>query len=153
MQKVAVRFGSAFALVLLVIGSVGCSSRSPGQTGDRAASAVLLTSGRAQSSRGASDNTDGIIQYGPHDIQAGVAFNEQPSGESAVWVHMSRSLEGSDAVIKIDGAPMKSSIDGTAITALVPSALYRSPATLQLTVEQHQDGKLLRSGPVPVHVH
>ena len=94
-----------------------------------------------------------IIDYGPRDIAAGVAFNRQPDGQAAVWVHMSSSLEGSDAVIKIDGTMLQSSIKEAQITGLVPGKLYAKPGKLMLSVVQHENGAEVRSGPVALTVH
>lgn len=93
-----------------------------------------------------------ITSYGPDKAVAGQPFNKQPSGNSAVWVRVNRSLDGSKAAIYFNGTRLHSSISGNLITAGVPANLYAKPGTYMLHIAGMQGSANLRSNDVKVVV-
>lgn len=75
-----------------------------------------------------------ITSWGPQSTTAGEIFNAQPNGQAAFWMRVDQSLDGSDSVITLDGAPLQSAISGTQITASVPADLYAKPGKYTLHV-------------------
>lgn len=75
-----------------------------------------------------------ILDWGPRNVVAGVPFNVQPDGSSAIWV--STAHAPTDTVISLRGVPLKSSANraGTLVTATVPPELVRHPGTLDLVL-------------------
>lgn len=65
-----------------------------------------------------------ITNWGPRSTKVGKIFNAQPDGQAAFWIIVNQSLDGSDSVIAIDGAPLHSAVSGAEITASVPASLY-----------------------------
>jgi len=83
-----------------------------------------------------------IVSFGPDVIQAGIDFNLQPNGQSAIWLKVSRPL-GADAAILLAGHPLVSAPNGNTITAFVPRRFYTNPGKLTLAVgEPVSDGTL-----------
>lgn len=156
-MKAALKYrGLMFAIMCCFCIISGCSgSGAPGSSAARTAdSTAARDPGRVGEPEPSTlSHAPAIIDYGPRDITAGVTFNRQPDGQAAVWVHMTSSLEGSDAVIKIDGTTLQSSIKDAQITGLVPGELYAKPGKLMLSVVQHENGAEVRSGPVALTVH
>lgn len=65
-----------------------------------------------------------LLQYGPNEIIEGTPFNEQPSGESAIWAKAEHANKST--IIKIDDIALVSNCNdqGNLVTAIVPSWLY-----------------------------
>jgi hypothetical protein len=99
--------------VMLVLG--GCS-----QEGGRGAYAARDSKAQISAQQASAPN---VLDYGPRQVTAGQVFNQQPNGSSAIWLKLDQSMEGTDAVISIDGISLQTSISGDVVTALVPPSL------------------------------
>lgn len=88
-----------------------------------------------------------VLDYGPREVAAGKAFNPQPDGSSALWIKLDQSMEGTDAVISLDGRPLHTSISGDVVTAVVPMEFIQHPSTQKLEVSRTVAGQVVRSGP------
>jgi hypothetical protein len=66
-----------------------------------------------------------IDDYGPRRIEAGVPFNVQPSGASALWFHARHATYRT--VVVFDGRELRSAVaqDGRTVSAAVPDELFR----------------------------
>ncbi|MEC0227962.1 class I SAM-dependent methyltransferase [Paenibacillus alba] len=73
-----------------------------------------------------------LLNYGPDSIMEGIKFNEQPNGESAIWAHAENANK--TVIIKLDDIELESNCNdqGTLVTAIVPSWLYRFERTFSL---------------------
>lgn len=73
-----------------------------------------------------------VLDWGPRDIQAGVPFNQQPDGNSAIWV--STRHASPDTQIILGGLPLETTVHsgGDLVTALVPADLTSSPCKLEM---------------------
>ena len=92
-----------------------------------------------------------IIDWGPRDIVAGVGFNLQGDGSSALWIRTRHAPE--NTAVHLDGIPLPSAAhaDGSLVTAIVPAALTQHPCTLQLCLKTVWSA---RDTPViPVRIH
>ncbi len=90
-----------------------------------------------------------ITKFGPTEVHAGVPFNKQPDGNSAVWMDANRSLAGNHVAIYFDGTPLQTVIKGSEITALVPPRLYARTGTHMLWVAgKGMDGNKIKSNKV-----
>jgi hypothetical protein len=65
-----------------------------------------------------------IVQYGPKESGAGVAFNTQSSGQAALWVELDHPATGSRAAIWWGDHRLESAVSGNVISAVVPAERY-----------------------------
>ncbi|KAA1054014.1 hypothetical protein FH063_002249 [Azospirillum argentinense] len=97
------------------------------------------------------DEPSRVVQvqaYGPQATPAGVPFNRQPDGASALWMSVP-GLSGS-AQVRFDGAPLASAVAGDVISALIPVDRIAAPGRHWLEVVDPASG--LRTEPVPFDV-
>ena len=130
----------AIAVVILLS---GCSNK-----GGEPASTSAEHSTQAIPSPGTTQTELKITQWGPQNTKAGIAFNVQPDGSASFWVHTNRSLEGSDAVLVLNGVQLKSAISGSLITASVPVNLYNNPGDYELHIAMHAGKAMVQSDDV-----
>lgn len=73
-----------------------------------------------------------LLQYGPNEIIESRTFNEQPSGESAVWAIAEHATKST--IIKIDDIDLVSHYNDqrNLVTAIVPAWLYKFKGEHQL---------------------
>jgi hypothetical protein len=73
-----------------------------------------------------------IRQFGPAPIRAGVPFNVQPSGGSALWFRARRVTY--PTVVVFGGRELRTSIspDGQTVSAILPDELFRHPGEHQV---------------------
>lgn len=73
-----------------------------------------------------------VLDWGPTDIQAGIPFNQQPGGDSALWVSTRHAPE--DTEIVLDGIPLETSVHsgGQIVTAKVPADMTVKAMTLPM---------------------
>lgn len=89
-----------------------------------------------------------VKAYGPTATPAGVPFNRQPDGRSALWLSVS-GLSGA-AQVRFDGVPLVSTVAGDVVSALVPADRIDAPGRHWLEVVDPAAG--LRTEPVPFDV-
>jgi len=90
-----------------------------------------------------------ITSFGPTEIHAGVPFNRQPDGSSAVWIRVKHPVDGSHVAIHFDGTALQTVIRGSLLTARVPARLYAKPGIHALWVAgKNQDGARISSNKV-----
>lgn len=89
-----------------------------------------------------------VKAYGPTSTPAGVPFNRQPDGSSALWVSMP-GLSGT-AQVRFDGVPLASAVAGDVVSALVPADRIATPGRHWLEVVDPAAG--LRTEPLPFDV-
>lgn len=75
-----------------------------------------------------------VLDWGPQEIQAGFAFNEQPDGNSALWVSTRNAPP--DTTIVLKGVALATNVDpsGCLVTATVPRRLIAQPDELTMTL-------------------
>lgn len=93
-----------------------------------------------------------ITSYGPTSTKAGVVFNKQPNGGSAIWIRVSRSMEGSVATIDFSGTKLTGYIVGNLVTAAVPSSLYAKPGSYSVHVIERKGASVAQSNDVTFSV-
>lgn len=94
-----------------------------------------------------------IGSWGPTETTAGSIFNAQPDGSAALWLQVNQSLDGSDAVVTMDGKSLHSAISGELITASVPEKFYATSGVHTLRVMVTRDATSLQSNDVSFVVH
>jgi len=91
-----------------------------------------------------------IIDWGPQDIVAGVGFNLQDDGSSALWIKTQHAPE--NTVVHLEGVPLLSATqaDGTLVTAIVPTAMTLFPRTLCLCLKTTWSARATPTIPIRV---
>jgi hypothetical protein len=92
-----------------------------------------------------------IQSFGPHRVVHGQPFNQQPNGESALWVRLDRSA-GKHLVLVLAGEKLATKVRENFLSASVPAKLVNSPGSLPLLVEGIRYGRLARTRPVILEV-
>jgi hypothetical protein len=82
-----------------------------------------------------------LIRFGPDGIKAGHVFNEQPSGESAIWADTENTSQAT--VFVLNGIELESTMhaDGKFATATVPRQLYEAPGEYTLILFDKKTAK------------
>lgn len=136
-------------LTLLILGSVVSACSKEGGYPNPEPTAVA----GAESHHGAAPAQLQISTWGPADTSVGTVFNAQPDGGAALWFQVDQSLEGSDAVVTMDGQPLHSAISGELITATVPARFYATRGTHALHVTVSRGATSVQSNDVSFVVH
>lgn len=89
-----------------------------------------------------------ITSWGPQQTKAGEPFNVQPSGNSALWIHVNQPLNGGDVTIDFNGHPLNAAVQGELVTASVPSTLYAAAGKYGLHVTVKKGASAVRSNEV-----
>jgi peptidoglycan/LPS O-acetylase OafA/YrhL len=92
-----------------------------------------------------------IVAFGPTPVVHAQPFNQQPNGESAIWVKLDRPA-GQDFVLVFADERLATVVSGDLLTAAVPQKLFSAPGLLQLWVETVRQGRKARSKPVTFEV-
>ena len=92
-----------------------------------------------------------IVAFGPNPVVHAQPFNQQPNGESAIWVKLDRPA-AQDSVLVLAGEQLATVVSGDLLTAAVPTNLFSSSGSLQLWVETVRHGREERSKPVTFEV-
>ncbi len=72
-----------------------------------------------------------LKKFGPTEIHAGMVFNKQPNGESAIWSETENATPAT--IFVLDGAELKSAVTGgKSVTAVVPQNLYATTGEYSL---------------------
>ncbi|WP_143593765.1 hypothetical protein [Synechococcus sp. 1G10] len=83
-----------------------------------------------------------LKSYGPENIKAGVPFNVQPDGESAMWADATGAPSSAVPVLAGVELPAVAVRDGgTLVTAIVPSKLTVKPGKYPLLLMDKTTGK------------
>jgi len=77
-----------------------------------------------------------IKDFGPNPVCAGMLFNVQPNGESAVWVRISRAGEPG-LKLQLGNTVLDAVLDSTLLTAHVPAAVTQHAGKIPLIVIGH----------------
>ena len=115
----------------------------------------LLIGALALSAAGCGSNSSAaltITQFGPDNTKVGTPFNVQPNGDSAIWIKTDIVLE-SNAVISIDGIPLKSTVVGNLITAAIPPEVFGKLGTHSIAISENKGGATVTSNTVNFVVH
>ncbi len=87
-----------------------------------------------------------IVQAGPTSAKAGVAFNAQPDGSSAIWAKADRELDGYDAALWLDGKRLDNrGIKGSTVSGTIPASMLATAGTFPLEIRIGKDGTELSS--------
>ena len=92
-----------------------------------------------------------IAAFGPTPIVHGQPFNQQPNGESAIWVKLDRPA-AQDFVLVLAGERLATIVRGDLLTAAVPPKLFSSRGSLPLWVEAVRNARKAKSKPVSFDV-
>lgn len=117
------RAGAVASWLLLACALQGCCFRGCEAGADLAPSPVPV---QAQVLR--------IVAWGPEETLAGVPFNRQPNGQSALWIQLDRSVEGRVVLVRFGDAYLEASVAGSGVTASVPMAAYASAGARDVSV-------------------
>jgi hypothetical protein len=88
-----------------------------------------------------------IVSFGPNPVDHGRPFNQQPNGQSAIWVKLDRQADP-DFVLAVDGLPLTTHVEGGTLTAAMPSQFFEKPGKHLLRVQVARGGKVGMSPPV-----
>lgn len=86
-----------------------------------------------------------VLDYGPKEVPAGVPFNAQPDGSSAMWFKMDQNLEGSLVNVHLGGQVFHGDISGQVVTVKVPNELHEQPGVLPVSVDKVDGTKVVKS--------
>ena len=89
------------------------------------------------------DKNLSITDYGPPAIKAGIDFNLQANGDSAIW--MKTKNETPSTIILFDEIQLKSASSIGGVTAVVPKNLYSEPGEHDLYLYDLKTGKKSKS--------
>ncbi|MFT3761082.1 MAG: hypothetical protein QM761_00425 [Pseudoxanthomonas sp.] len=90
-----------------------------------------------------------IEAFGPKSTKAGVAFNEQPDGSSAIWARTNQNLEGRDAALWFNGQRLGGrGIKASTVSGTIPASALATPGTYSLEIRIGADGSELASDKV-----
>lgn len=91
-----------------------------------------------------------VLDWGPQEIQAGVPFNAQPDGSSALW--LSTRNAPPDTLVVLNDLPLATNVDpsGTLVTATVPKQLVAQPGELTMSLRSLSCAEA--SSPITVRV-
>lgn len=145
------QMASVLAALTFALALAGCGNGNGGMTTEKTARNLHAGSAGVGNCQTSCDL--GIAKWGPQETRAGEAFNPQPDGGAAFWLQVDRSLEGTDAVVELDGQALPSAISGNLITASVPSRDYANPGVHKLHVSIKGGGSTVNSNDVKFVVH
>ncbi|WP_103875361.1 hypothetical protein [Bosea lathyri] len=74
-----------------------------------------------------------VLDYGPRSARVGVPFNQQPNGQSALWIKLDRNI-GGGAVVRLDGRDLPAVVTDGGVSALVPADALKQPGQHELKV-------------------
>jgi peptidoglycan/LPS O-acetylase OafA/YrhL len=74
-----------------------------------------------------------VTNYDPKTLVVGSSFNLQPSGDSYLWMNVSRTLPH-EARLRLDAQPTKTSVTGRGLSALLPRALLDQVGVHEMTI-------------------
>ncbi len=87
-----------------------------------------------------------ILDFGPRNARAGVPFNQQPDGASALWFKLDRNVEGSVVNVHVGDQLITGDISGDIVTVKIPDELHDKPGTVNLSLDQVNGGFVVKSG-------
>jgi peptidoglycan/LPS O-acetylase OafA/YrhL len=90
-----------------------------------------------------------IVDFGPRDVVRGQPFNQQPSGNSAVWIRANRSVPAGTR-IKFGEALLNTVLNDAVLTAEVPDALLAQPGPVPILLLNSNGARV--GGPVEMVV-
>jgi len=105
----------ALPLCLALVAIVSCGKEDKSATATSSTPAAIDQQGQSNFQ---------IVQYGPNESSAGVAFNTQSSGQAALWVKLDHPVSGSNAAIWWGDHRLESTVSGNVASAVVPAELY-----------------------------
>jgi hypothetical protein len=89
----------------------------------------------------------GIVRVGPNPVDHGHPFNQQPNGQSAIWIELDRRAD-SDFVLALDGLPLATYVRDDILTAVIPDHFFEKPGTHWLRVRVTRGNISGESAPV-----
>ncbi|NII08583.1 hypothetical protein [Luteibacter anthropi] len=89
-----------------------------------------------------------VMDYGPRVAKAGVAFNKQPDGLSAMWFKLDRSVEGSLINVHVGDQVLKGDISGQMVTVKIPDSIHEKPMAVIISLDKVDGANVLRSNVV-----
>lgn len=85
-----------------------------------------------------------IMNFGPSEVVHNEPFNTQSTGDSAMWVKVSR-IVSSDSKIVLGKTPLETTVSGSMLTAIVPPCLFDKPGQIPLVIRESINGNFYRS--------
>lgn len=89
-----------------------------------------------------------ITSWGPQETKAGEAFNKQPDGGAALWLHVNQSLDGDTAAVEFNGTLLPANISGNLVTLAIPAHLYAAAGNVKLHVVARRGEQSVQSNDV-----
>jgi peptidoglycan/LPS O-acetylase OafA/YrhL len=92
-----------------------------------------------------------IVAFGPTPVVHAVPFNQQPNGQSAIWVKLNNPAR-QNFVLFLDDTPLTTIVEGDLLTAPVPAKLFETPGSRALFVQAVEGTQKLQSKPADFEV-
>lgn len=93
-----------------------------------------------------------VVDYGPRVAVAGVPFNKQPDGKSALWFKLDDSMDGSEVNVHIGDKMYPADISGDVVTVKIPDELHATPGTVSIYIDKVDGRTLTKSNVVTLLV-
>ena len=78
-----------------------------------------------------------VLDYGPKEYKSGVAFNAQPGGDSAVWVHVAYGGSLTDLSLAVNGSQaggIAVNPEQKVLSTLVPKSVVAAGSPIEIKV-------------------
>jgi peptidoglycan/LPS O-acetylase OafA/YrhL len=85
-----------------------------------------------------------IVDFGPHRSQVGEPINQQPNGDSAIWIKLNGTPADGTCVV-MDGRRLQTQIGHEFATAKIDSAILKSAGDKQFFLEHRSVNRIERS--------
>lgn len=89
-----------------------------------------------------------VVNLGPNPVAAGVPFNVQPNGQSAIWLKLDRPVAAGSHIVLAGRELETMSNGGEGLAARVPSEMTAMKGTFPLYVVTMQGSEEFRSATV-----
>lgn len=132
-----------------VLGALALTACGPEQPAQAPAGTAASASAPAAAAAPAPLSAIKIEAFGPKSTKAGVSFNEQPDGSSAIWARADQPLEGRDAALWFNGQRLGGrGIKGGTVSGTIPASALTTAGTYALEIRLGADGSELASDKV-----
>lgn len=91
-----------------------------------------------------------IQDYGPRAVTAGLPFNRQADGLSAVWFRANQNLEGDIVDVHFNHIVLQGSITGDFVTLRVPDYLHATEGKISVYLSRVHGSRVTKSNVVTI---
>ncbi|MDD0809545.1 acyltransferase [Curvibacter sp. RS43] len=93
-----------------------------------------------------------LIDFGPRESRAGVPFNQQPNGRSALWIKIEGAPPPEGSVVVMDGKRLSTQISPGMVTAEVPKSVLWSTGDKSIYIERRRVSGIERTEAVQMRI-